>query len=122
MWQLAANSSGIAGTVLPGTVSVLCPKLSVLDLLGEGDFCFAGTSSSNAGKIEIRGVLLELQGKLPCFCFEFVQSKQHGLFNSFPRASSGMNIPVHTTVLRQTSFSHSANEKAKHVCKNSIGS
>lgn len=71
------------------------------------------STSLKADKIKNRGVLLRLQRKLPCFCFEFVQSEWHGHFHSFPRGGSGVNIPVHTTVLAQTSFSYSPNENAK---------
>lgn len=84
--------------------------------------CIAASTSLKAGKIKSRGVHLGLQWKLPCFCFEFVQSEWHGHFHSFPRGGSGANIPVHTTVLTQTSFSYSANENAKCLRKNPMGS
>lgn len=38
-------------------------------------------------------MLLRLQRRLPCFCFEFVQSEWHGHFHSFPRGGSGTNVP-----------------------------
>lgn len=82
----------------------------------------AASTSLKAGKIKSRGVLLGLQRKLSCFCFEFAQSEWHGHFHSFPRGGSGANTPVCTTVLTQTSFSYSTNENAERLCKNPMGS
>lgn len=84
--------------------------------------CIAASISLKASRTKSRGVLLGLQRKLPCFCFEFVQSEWHGHYHSFPRGGSGASIPVHTTALTQTSFSYSANGNAKCPCKNPMGS